>query len=125
MQTPGQRAVTETALLRQLFDAAVTAALPRHVLPSFMPKPPKGRTIVIGAGKASAAMAQVFEQQWQGPLTGLVVTRYGHAVPCTRIRIVEAAHPVPDGAGLAAAEAMLKLVQGLTADDCVGQLFSI
>ena len=80
--------------------------------------------MVIGAGKASAAMAQVLEQHWQGPLDGLVVTRYGHARPCRQIEIVEAAHPVPDEAGLAASRRMLDKVRGLTENDLVIALFS-
>ena len=91
-------------LLRAMFDAAVDAALPGAVVPRHLPPPPKGRTIVIGAGKASAAMARAVEDHWPGPLEGLVVTRYGHAVPCQRIEIVEAAHPVPDAAGRDAAQ---------------------
>src|SRR5690606_26350627 len=89
-----------------------------------LPAPPKGRTIVIGAGKASAAMARAVEDHWAGPLEGLVVTRYGHAVACERIEIVEAAHPVPDAAGSDAARRMMELVQGLTADDLVLCLMS-
>ncbi len=116
--------MTERELLRAMFDAAVAAALPRHSVPLHMPKPPKGRTIVVGAGKASAAMAKAFEDHWPHPLEGLVVTRYGHAVPCKKIRIIEAAHPVPDAAGAAAAADMLKLMQGLTADDLVVALVS-
>jgi glycerate 2-kinase len=83
-----------------------------------------GRTIVIGAGKASAAMAQALEKSWAGPLSGLVVTRYGYAVPCERIEIVEAAHPVPDEAGLDAARRIMELVSGLSADDTVICLIS-
>ena len=90
-------------LLRAMFDAAVAAALPDRIVPPHLPAPPRGRTIVLGAGKASAAMAKAVEDHWPGPLEGLVVTRYGHAVPCARIEIVEAAHPVPDAAGQAAA----------------------
>ena len=86
--------------------------------------PPKGRTIVIGAGKASAAMARAVEEHWPGPLEGLVVTRYGHGVPCRRIEIVEAAHPVPDAAGRDAAERILALAQGPGADDLVLCLIS-
>ena len=111
-------------LLRQMFDAAVAAALPEHCLPGRLPAPGRGRTIVVGAGKASAAMAAALEQHWRGELTGLVVTRYGHAVPCQRIEIVEAAHPVPDAAGRAAAERMLALVCGLDAEDLVICLLS-
>jgi glycerate 2-kinase len=102
---PGRR-----DLLRSMFDAAVAAALPAQIVPAHLPNPPKGRTIVVGAGKASAAMAQALERHWPGPLTGLVVTRYGHAVPCQRIEIVEAAHPVPDAAGRQAAERILQMV---------------
>ncbi|THC45745.1 glycerate kinase [Massilia sp. Mn16-1_5] len=106
-------------LLERMFKAAVEAAQPAHRIAPFLPAPPKGRTLVIGAGKASAAMAQALERHWTTPLTGLVVTRYGYAVPCERIRIVEAAHPVPDAAGLAVARRMLELVQGLGEDDLV------
>ena len=111
-------------LLRAMFDAAVAAALPDKSLPSHLPPPPKGRTIVIGAGKASAAMARALEEHWSGPLTGLVVTRYGHGVPCQRIEIVEAAHPVPDEKGLDAARRILDMVQGLSEDDLVIALIS-
>jgi hydroxypyruvate reductase len=107
------------ALLRRMFDAAIEAAQPARIVPPHLPPPPKGRLVVIGAGKASAAMARAVEERWPGELSGLVVTRYGHAVPCRRIVIVEAAHPVPDAAGLAAARRMLDLVHGLTADDLV------
>ena len=111
-------------IMRAMFDAAVAAALPVVSVPRFMPKPPKGRTIVVGAGKASAAMARAFEDHWAAPLEGLVVTRYGHAVACETIRIVEAAHPVPDEHGLQAARDILAMVQGLTADDLVVALIS-
>lgn len=111
-------------LLARMFAAAVEAAQPRHCLPPFLPSPPPGRTIVIGAGKASAAMAQALEQHWTGPLCGLIVTRYGHAVPCRHIDIIEAAHPVPDAAGSAAAHRMFKLVSGLRNTDLVICLMS-
>ena len=114
-------------LLRRLFDAAVASAQPARCIPPHMPSPDDlgtGRLIVIGAGKASAAMARAVEDHWQGPLSGLVVTRYGYAVPCERIEITEAAHPVPDAAGLAAAQRMLRLVQGLTPQDLVLCLIS-
>jgi len=111
-------------LLRAMFDAAIDAAQPARSLPPHLPDPPRGRTIVIGAGKASAAMAKAFEDAWTAPLEGLVVTRYGYAVPCRRIEIAEAAHPVPDGAGVAAAQRMLELVRGLTPDDLVVALIS-
>jgi len=112
------------ALLRRMFDAAISAAQPSLTLARHLPEPPRGRTIVIGAGKASAAMAQAFEAAWTGPLEGLVVTRYGYAVPCQHIEIVEAAHPVPDTAGHDAARRMLELVSGLTEDDLVVSLIS-
>lgn len=111
-------------LLQKMFAAAVDAAQPRHCLPAHLPPAPAGRTLVIGAGKASAEMARVVEQHWPGPLSGLVVTRYGYKVPCERIEIVEAAHPVPDQAGLDAARRILALVQGLNADDLVICLIS-
>ena len=112
------------ALLRDLFDTAVAAVSASHCLPPHLPQPPKGRTVVIGAGKAAAAMAQAVESHWQGELSGLVVTRYGHGAPCRRIEVVEAAHPVPDAAGQQAAQRMVELVQGLTADDLVLCLIS-
>ena len=112
------------ALLQAMFQAAIEAAQPSHCIPPHLPPAPKGRLIVIGAGKASAAMAQAVEQHWPGPLSGLVVTRYGYAVPCERIEIVEASHPVPDAAGMAAAQRMLDLVGNLQADDTVLCLIS-
>jgi len=111
-------------LLEQLFAAAIEAAQPAHCIPPHLPQVPRGRLIVIGAGKASAAMARVVEEHWPGPLSGLVVTRYGFAVPCARIEIVEAAHPVPDEAGLAAARRIRDQVTGLCADDTVLCLIS-
>lgn len=111
-------------LLRQMFDAAIFAAQPEHCIPRFMPQPPRGRTIVIGAGKASAEMARALEKHWSGELSGVVVTRYGYAVPCEKIEILEAAHPVPDQAGLDAAERILETVRGLSADDLVICLIS-
>lgn len=106
-------------MLRAMLDAAIAAAQPALCVPRHLPSPPKGRLVVIGAGKASAAMARAVEDHWRGPLSGLVVTRYGYAVPCECIEIVEAAHPVPDAAGEAAARRMLELVGGLTSDDLV------
>ena len=117
--------VAETrSLLTAMFDAAVAAADPAKVVPRNLPDPPRGRTVVVGAGKASAAMARAFEQSWKGDLSGLVVTRYGYAVPCERIEIVEAAHPVPDAAGEKAARRILERVSGLGADDLVVALIS-
>ncbi|HEX2431593.1 MAG TPA: glycerate kinase [Aestuariivirgaceae bacterium] len=111
-------------LLRSLFNAAVAAADPAVRVPQYLPPPPKGRTIVVGAGKASAAMAAAVEAHWPQALEGLVVTRYGHGVPCERIEIVEAAHPVPDRAGNEAAARIARMVQGLSADDLVLCLIS-
>jgi glycerate 2-kinase len=111
-------------LLRRMFDAAIARAMPDKCLPPFLPNPPKGRTIVLGAGKAAATMAQAVEEHWKGDLTGLVVTRYGHHAPTKRIEVAEAAHPVPDAAGLDAAARILKMAQGLTADDLVLCLIS-
>jgi hydroxypyruvate reductase len=111
-------------LLRDMFDAAIAAAQPALCVPRHLPDAPKGRLVVIGAGKASAAMARVVEDHWQGPLSGLVVTRYGYGVACDRIEIVEAAHPVPDAAGEQAARRLFQVVEGLTSDDLVLCLIS-
>ncbi|WP_437178647.1 glycerate kinase type-2 family protein [Labrys neptuniae] len=107
-----------------MFEAAVAAATPSACMPAFLPRPPKGRTIVVGAGKAAAAMAKALEDTWDGPLQGVVVTRYGHAVPCQRIAVIEAAHPVPDLNGVKAAARMLALVEGAGEDDLVIALIS-
>ena len=115
------------ALLRRMFDAAVASAQPAHCVPPHLPTPESlgsGRLIVIGAGKASAAMARAVEDAWQGPLSGLVVTRYGYGVPCKHIEIVEAAHPVPDAAGEKAAQRLLELVSTVREDDLVLCLIS-
>jgi hydroxypyruvate reductase len=116
--------VNARELLRRMFDAAVASAQPALCIPPCLPPTPRGRLIVIGAGKASAAMARAVEDHWPGPLSGLVVTRYGYAVPCQRIDILESAHPVPDVAGLRAAERMLETVRDLRADDLVLCLIS-
>ncbi|MGE0347851.1 glycerate kinase type-2 family protein [Hydrogenophaga sp.] len=114
------------ALLRHLYDVAVQRALPLHNTAAALPPPPRGRTLVLGAGKAGGAMAQAVEALWpaDAPLSGLVVTRYHHTPPrpeglAQRIEVVEASHPVPDAAGLEAAQRILQLTQGLTADDLV------
>ena len=107
-----------------MFDAAVAAADPLRRVPGFLPARPPGRVVVVGAGKASARMAQAVEQAWDGPLSGLVVTRYGHAVPCSRVQVVQASHPVPDAAGERAARRILELVSDLGADDLVLALIS-
>lgn len=114
---------TPEALLRQLFDRAVEVADPMRSLATHLPPKPSGRVVVIGAGKASARMAEAVEAAW-GPCEGLVITRYGYARPCRGIEIVEAAHPVPDRAGQAATERMLDLLSGLGADDFVLALIS-
>lgn len=113
-------------LLCAMFDAAVGAAHPSVCLPPFLERiaPPSGRTIVIGAGKAAASMAAAVEAHWPHPLEGLVVTRYGHGAPTSRIEVIEASHPVPDAAGRAAAGRILEKVRGLTEDDLVIALVS-
>jgi len=117
--------------LLDLYRSAVLRAQPLHSLAQYLPKPPKGRTVVLGAGKAGGSMAQALEALWpqDAPLSGLVVTRYDHIPPrpqglAQRLEVVEAAHPVPDAAGLAAAERILALTEGLTADDLVLCLIS-
>ncbi len=112
------------AFLRNLFEAAVAAADPLRCVPAHLPAAPRGRTIVIGAGKASAAMARAVEDNWPGPLSGLVVTRHGALVPCRKIEIIEAAHPVPDARGRAAAARILELARSAGADDLVLCLIS-
>ncbi len=107
-----------------MFKAAVATAHPSRCVPPHLPAPPKGRTVVIGAGKAAAAMAHAVEQHWRGPLSGLVITRYQHGECCERIQVIEAGHPLPDTRGQAGAERMLGLLQGLTADDLVLCLIS-
>jgi hydroxypyruvate reductase len=112
-------------LLRSLFDAAVAAADPRLVLPPALPPRPRGRCVVVGAGKAAALMAQVVDQAWPDvALSGAVVTRYGHAVPAGRIAVLEAGHPVPDANSERAGRRMLTEIAGLTADDLVLALIS-
>lgn len=111
-------------LLARIFEAAIEAAQPHHCIPRYMPDMPKGRLIVIGAGKASAAMAAAFESVCAKIDAGLVVTRYGYGVPCKHIDIVEAAHPVPDNAGLAASKRIFELVSNLREDDTVVCLIS-
>lgn len=115
------------ALLRRLFDAVLTAVDPLQSTAAHLadlPRRPRGRTVVLGAGKAAAAMALAVERAWDGPLEGLVVTRYGHGAPCTQIDVVEAGHPMPDAHGEAAARRMLALAQSLGPDDQVVALIS-
>ena len=111
-------------LLRDLFATAIAAAHPRQVLADHLPADRSGRVIVIGAGKAAAAMAEVIEQEWQGEVSGLVVTRYEHGAECKKIEVVEAAHPVPDDAGERVARRVLELVSNLSEDDRVIFLLS-
>ncbi len=113
-----------SVILRKLFDTAVRAASAEIVIPQHLPARPSGRVIVIGAGKAAASMAQAVENHWDGPLEGMVVTRYGHAVPTRSIKVVEASHPVPDAIGERAALDMLAMVQNLSPDDLVLCLIS-
>ncbi|MDP6953747.1 MAG: glycerate kinase [Alphaproteobacteria bacterium] len=116
---------TPREVLRAMFDAAVTSALPSHCVPPHLPPAGDGRMVVVGAGKGAAAMARAVEDAWTGPpLEGLVITRYGHGVATDRIRVVEAAHPVPDAAGLAPAQEILDLVGGLGEGDRVLCLIS-
>ncbi|MEM8570188.1 MAG: glycerate kinase [Pseudomonadota bacterium] len=107
------------ALLRSVFDAAIAAAMPDRSVAAFLPEKPKGRTVVIGAGKGAAQLAQAFERHWDAPLEGVIVTRYGYAAPCNRIEVLEAAHPEPDDAGIVAGQRLLGAVSDLTADDLV------
>jgi hydroxypyruvate reductase len=111
-------------LLQELFHVAVAAADPGRAILAHLPEKPRGRTVVVGAGKAAAVMARAFEAAWDAPLEGLVVTRYGHAVPTARIEVVEASHPVPDEAGYLAARRMMATVHGLSPDDLVVALIS-
>ena len=110
--------------LRSLFDAAVAAAQPARLMRGRLPSRPPGRTVVLGAGKAAAAMARALEQEWHRPLDGLVVTRYGHGVPCESIEVVEAGHPLPDARGSAAAARALALARELGKDDLLIALIS-
>ena len=123
------RSLDPPVLLRELFGIAVTAVSAERSVPPALPEPPSsptGRTVVLGAGKAAAAMARVVEERWPAgsPLSGLVVTRYGHGVPCRRIEVVEAAHPVPDAAGVDAARQIVELARGLVPDDLALVLLS-
>jgi glycerate 2-kinase len=129
---PASPAADPAGFLRHLYDVAVARALPDRILAGHLPPPPRGRTLVLGAGKAGGSMAAALEAAWpaDAPISGLVVTRYAHTPPAwrrfaaPRIELVEAAHPVPDAAGLTAARRMLALTQGLTQDDLVLCLMS-
>lgn len=105
--------------LTAIFEAAVAAADPNLTIRNHLPAKPKGRTIVVGAGKGAAQMAAAFEKAWDGPLEGLVVTRYGYGAKTERLEVIEAAHPVPDEAGLEASRLLMELVSGLSEDDLV------
>ena len=118
------RPIRPRELLRGLLDAALEAADAGRVLEHFLPKPPRGRTLVVGAGKAAAAMARAVEAHWRAPLSGIVVTRYSHGLPLKRIEVVEASHPVPDAAGQKAASRILDSVRNLSPDDLVLCLMS-
>jgi glycerate 2-kinase len=116
---------TARAALRAMFDAAIASADPHQVLAAHLPKPPAGRIVVVGAGKSAACMAAALEAAWPDvPLTGVVVTRYDHAVPTQRIRVIESSHPVPDANSEIGARALLDAVQGLGPDDLVIALMS-
>jgi glycerate 2-kinase len=112
------------ALLEESFRAAVAAADPLQILAAHLPPPPRGRSFVAAAGKAAAAMAAALERHWQGELSGIAITRYGHGVPTSRIRVVEAGHPVPDEAGERAAREILTAVRALGEDDLLLALLS-
>ena len=107
------------AILVDLFDAAVRAAQPEYVLSAFLPEKPKGKIVVIGFGKSAAAMGKAVEDHWDGDVEGVVLTRYGHSVPCSQIKVLEASHPVPDQAGIDGTREILAAVQGLSKDDLV------
>ena len=123
---PGFDDARARAVLRRVFDAGVAAADPRVVLARHLPpRPTSGRCVVVGGGKSAAVMAAALEEAWPDvALEGVVVTRYGHAVPTRRIRVIEASHPVPDAASEAGARAVLAAVQGLSAGDLVIALMS-
>jgi glycerate 2-kinase len=122
--TNGVPAGDPPGLLFRLFEAMVAAADPARLLPALLPHPPRGRTVVIGAGKAAASMARTVEEHWPGELSGVAVTRYGHGVACRRVDAVEAGHPLPDDACTGAARRVLSLVDGLSGDDLVLVLLS-
>lgn len=115
---------TDRVFLTNLFDSAIEAADPRHALRAHLPPPPKGRTVVIGAGKGAAQLAQAFEEMWEGPLSGCIVTRYGYGAELPQLDLIEASHPVPDEAGITGAEALMSAVAGLGPDDLVVALIT-
>ena len=109
----------QVELLIDLFRAALAAADPMQVLPPHLPAPPRGRTVVVGVGKAAAAMARSVEAHWPGPLSGVVVVPEGATLPTARIEVLEASHPVPDERSVHAARSLMSAVEGLSADDLV------
>ena len=111
--------IDDRAFLARLFEAAVLAADPKAAILPVLPKRPKGRTIVVGAGKGAAQLAAAFEDLWGEPVEGVVVTRYGYSAPTRRVRVMKASHPIPDAAGLAATDALFAAVQGLSNNDLV------
>ncbi len=115
---------TDRDLLLALFHTAVTSAMPGQAILPHLPPAPRGRTVVVGAGKAAAQMARALEANWPGPLSGVVVTPYGHGVPCNIVEVLEAAHPVPDAAGHLASQRLLHAVTGLSPEDLVISLIS-
>ena len=116
--------LSPSTLLNRLFADAVAAVTPERRLPPHLPPPPAGRTVVLGAGKAAAAMAQAVERHWPGELSGLVITRYGHGAATERVEVVEAGHPLPDSAGRAAARRILDEAAATGTDDLVLCLLS-
>ena len=124
LNTPDTIAANPEQFLKDLMSMSLADVRPENCVPAALPPRPKGRTVVIGAGKASAAMAQAFERVWDGPLSGLVITRYGFALPCEQIEIVEASHPVPDAAGRDATARIMELAQTLGPDDLLVALIS-
>ena len=124
LESDSVTAIDPRPFLVSLFDTAVIAADPLAAIRAHLPPPPKGRTVVIGAGKAASQMAAAFEACWDGPFEGVVVARHGPVEPCDRIRVLQSAHPVPDAAGLEGSRALLALVEGLTEDDLVIALIS-
>lgn len=124
MPTKTLNADSAEAFLNDLFHSAVTASHPAQTLPQYLPKENTGKALVIGAGKGAAAMAKVFEEHWQGPVRGLVVTRYEHGEECKHIKVIEAAHPVPDAQGTQAAEQTLALIDSAAEDEHIFCLLS-
>ncbi|MEQ8708451.1 MAG: glycerate kinase [Rhodospirillales bacterium] len=124
MNTPAAILASPKTFLKDLMSMSLADVRPENCVPPALPPRPAGRTVVIGAGKASAAMAQAFERAWDGPLEGLVITRYGFARPCEKIEIVEASHPVPDAAGRDATSRIMQLAQTLGPDDLLVALIS-